>query len=152
MLGTNDLKIEYSRTVAEIAVSIKRLVADVRNHSSNDNSEVPKIILINPLLIDGIAARFTEFYSGYYDNRSMQESMKLAAVIKAVAQGYDCLFLDTAGVAHSGEDGIHFSQDSSEPPAGLITNTVKEISNRRADNREARVKRPNCSYRVSRSK
>jgi lysophospholipase L1-like esterase len=59
----------------------------------------------------------------------MKESLKLAAAIKAVAEANDCLFLAAAGVAHSGEDGIHFSEDSNEPLAKLIASTVKDINN-----------------------
>jgi lysophospholipase L1-like esterase len=129
MLGTNDLKMEYSRTADEIAAAIKGLVDDVRNYGTSKGGQAPKIILISPILIDDKAPRFTEFYSGYYDNRSMQESLQLAAAIKTVAEDNDCLFLNAADVARSGEDGIHFSQDSNEPLARLIASTVKDINN-----------------------
>ncbi len=126
MLGTNDLKMEYSRTAEEIATAIKGLVEDVRTYGSDKNGKAPKIILISPILVDDKAPRFTEFYTGYYDSRSMQESLRLAEAIKKVAEGNDCLFLNAADVAHSGEDGIHFSEDSNKPLAELIATSIRQ--------------------------
>lgn len=126
MLGTNDLKMEYSRTAEEIATAIKGLVDDVRTYGLDKNGKAPKIILISPILVDDKAPRFTEFYTGYYDSRSMQESLKLAGAIEAVAEANDCTFLNAADVAHSGEDGIHFSEDSNKPLAELIAATIRK--------------------------
>ena len=128
MLGTNDLKTEYSRTADEIAVAVKGLVDDVLTYSTDKIGKAPKIILISPILIDDTAPRFAEFYTGYYDNRSMQESLNVASAIKEIAEANNCLFLNAAEVAHSGEDGIHFSEDSNKPFAELIARAVKNYS------------------------
>jgi lysophospholipase L1-like esterase len=128
MLGTNDLKLEYSRSADNIATALKGLVDDVRTYGTDKNGKSPKIILISPILVNDKAPRFTEFYTGYYDSRSMQESLKLAEAIKTVAETNDCLFLNAADIAHPGEDGIHFSEDSNEPLAKLIATTLVNIT------------------------
>lgn len=126
MLGTNDLKIEYSRSAEGIATAIKGLVDDVRTYGLDKNGKAPKIILISPILVDDKAPRFTEFYTGYYDSRSMQESLKLAEAIEKIAEANDCTFLNAADVAHSGEDGIHFSEDSNKPLAEIIATAIRK--------------------------
>jgi len=130
MLGTNDLKMEYSRTAQEISTAIRVLVDDIRRYGTDNEGKAPKIILISPILIDDKAPRFTEFYTGYYDNRSMQESLKLAQAIKEIAETNECKFINAADVAHPGEDGIHFSEDSNKPLAELIASGIRNIDDR----------------------
>lgn len=125
MLGTNDFKTIYNRTANEVADALAKLVEDVNSLAYDKNNTAPKIILVSPILIDSNASRFAEFYTGSYDERSMQESKKLAAEVERTAKDTGCTFVDAATVAKPGEDGIHFSSDSSEPLAELLTQTIK---------------------------
>lgn len=124
MLGTNDLKIEYSRSASEIANSLRGLVADVRQDADWSNRKCPDVILVSPIVINDQAPRFSESYTSYYDNRSAKESMLLAAAVKAVADSEGCIFLNAADVATPGEDGIHLSPDSNQPLCEMIAHTI----------------------------
>jgi lysophospholipase L1-like esterase len=126
MLGTNDLKMEYRRSADEIGAALEGMIGDVKTYAQNRDGKTPKVILISPIGINSNAPRFAEFYTGYYDNTSMEESNKLAGVIENVADRNGCLFLDAASVSMAGEDGIHFHIDSEEPLARLIYDTITE--------------------------
>lgn len=127
MLGTNDLKIEYRRSAEDIADALGGLIDDVHEYGETKTGDKPKIILINPIEINDQAPRFAEFYTGYYDAESMEESKKLSDVIKKIADEKGVLFLDAATVSRPGEDGIHFDVESEQSLAELIANTLKEL-------------------------
>lgn len=127
MLGTNDLKIEYRRSAEDIADALGGLIDDVHEYGETKTGDKPKIILINPIEINDQAPRFAEFYTGYYDAESMEESKKLSDAIKKIADEKGVLFLDAATVSRPGEDGIHFDVESEQSLAELIANTLKEL-------------------------
>ena len=127
MLGTNDLKTEYSRTSGDIAIAINGLVDDVRKFAQDRIGNAPRVILISPIEINSDASRFVEFYTGYYDERAMLESHKLAEAISELAQKTGCEFLDAAAVSKPGEDGIHFSEESEAPLAAALEPLIKKL-------------------------
>ena len=127
MLGTNDLKIEYRRSAEDIANALGGLIDDVREYGETKTGDKPKIILISPIEINDQAPRFAEFYTGYYDAKSMEVSKRLAEAVKKVADEKGVVFLDAATVSKPGEDGIHFDVESEQPLAELIANTLKEL-------------------------
>lgn len=126
MLGTNDLKMQYNRSAESIAQAISSLVDDIKQYSQNKLGNPPKVILVSPILINSEAPRFAEFYTGIYDERAAQESRKLATAISQLAEKTGCIFVDAADVAQSGEDGIHFSDDSHEPLARALRAVIIE--------------------------
>ncbi len=128
MLGTNDLKTQYKRTAEQIADSLGKLIDDVRTYASTKNAATPEIVLISPIEINAKAPRFAEFYTGYYDERSMRESKRLSQAILELASTKDVLFLDAATVSKPGEDGIHFNEQSQKPLAKLIFNVINSLS------------------------
>lgn len=128
MLGTNDLKIEYSRSANDIARAISGLVDDVRQYAQDRNGNAPKIVLVSPILINEQAPCFYEFYTGYYDEKAMRESHKLAAAILGVAEQEGCAFIDAASVAKPGEDGIHLAEESQAPLAELLKPVILKLS------------------------
>lgn len=127
MLGTNDLKTEYSRNASDIADAIEGLVGDVRTYGLNKAGKSPAIILISPILINPVAPRFAEFYTDYYDEKSAQASLDLARVIQEVAEASDCLFISAAEVAQPGEDGIHLDKASNGRLAEAVAAKIKEL-------------------------
>lgn len=131
MLGTNDLKTEYQRTAENITEALGGLVSDVREFAQNLEGNVPKIILVSPIEINSRAPRFAEFYTGYYDERSMVESRKLGATIGRLAQQTGCEFLDAATVAKPGEDGIHFDEESETSLADALYEVIRNVSDNR---------------------
>lgn len=128
MLGTNDLKMEYSRNASQIAEALAGLVGDVQRHARNIDGKSPNIILASPTLIDDNAPYFTKFYHDYYNADSVEESHKLANAIEDVAKRYDCAYINAAASAKAGEDGIHWDEKSGVNFAVAIAKVVRQFS------------------------
>lgn len=118
MLGTNDLKVQYNRSAAEIADALGEYIRRVK-------SELPdtRILLVSPIHIDDTAPKFTEYYHGTYDAASVQKSKELAGTIQRLADKTGALFFDASTVAKAGKDGIHFD----EPSHGRLAKSLAEI-------------------------
>lgn len=114
MLGTNDLKTIYSRSVEDVAQALKQYPEYIKNYCANGDTELPRIILVSPAYMDETAS---EFYSsmptkGIYDEVSTQKSHDLAAAIEAVARETGCEFLDAGPITKTGQDGCHLDLES----------------------------------------
>ncbi|USN89092.1 MAG: SGNH/GDSL hydrolase family protein [Candidatus Nomurabacteria bacterium] len=107
MLGTNDLKVQYSRPVAEIADALKPFINAVR-----EASQETKILSVSPIYVNDRAPKFDEYYHDTYDQQSAEKSKQLATEIQRVASETGSLFFDASTVAKAGLDGIHFDQQS----------------------------------------
>lgn len=127
MLGTNDLKIEYSRTADAIASALDGLIDDIFMYAQAKDGATSEIILVSPIEIEDTALRFAEFYSTSYDSRSATESRKLPEAIKKVADQRGVSFLDAALVSKPGVDGVHFSEESEYSLAELLASTIKGL-------------------------
>ncbi len=121
MLGTNDLKLDFNRSAADIANAISGLVVMIKEKAKTKDGNPTKVILVSPILVDDTAPHFAEFYTGYYDHEAVTKSEQLSAEIQKVAEANDCLFVNAAEVASPGDDGLHFSQ---EAHAGLADSLV----------------------------
>ncbi|MEO6761532.1 MAG: SGNH/GDSL hydrolase family protein [Candidatus Saccharimonadales bacterium] len=128
MLGTSDLKLEFSRSADGVAQAISGLVGTTREISKDRAGNPPQVILVSPAHIDSDAPRFSEFYTGLYDITSAQKSQELAATISVVAQKAGCQFVDAARVAVAGADGIHFNQESHAALARLLKPSIEKLN------------------------
>lgn len=124
MLGTNDLKVMFKKSADDIAGSLRAMVKTVQTYTKERHGQTPQIILVSPIIIDDHAPRFEEFYTGYYDVNSAQQSQKLANVIGAVSQEMGCLFFDAKTCAEPGEEGLHFSRESHKSFADAVTTSI----------------------------
>lgn len=103
MLGTNDLKMQYSRSVEDIAKALNKYVDTIRGEQPQ-----AKILLVSPIYVDSSAPKFSEYYFDTYDEVSEAKSKELASSIEKLASDTDCLFLDASKTSKVGFDGIHF--------------------------------------------
>lgn len=107
MLGTNDMKIQYDRSVADIAHAHQKFITAINKHQPNAG-----IIVISPAHIGSSAPTFTQNYNGIYDDTSMKKSIELASHLEKLTTANDCHFLDASKYAKVGCDGIHFDLES----------------------------------------
>jgi len=120
MLGTNDLKVTFDRSVQAIADALKELVDDIYAFARTKDGQQPKVILVSPIHIgDNLPT------GPHYDQNSIDKSRQLAPVVRAVAEAEGCLFVDAAEVALPGEDGIHLTKDSHTPLAGKLSQVIR---------------------------
>lgn len=127
MLGTNDLKTFYKRSVEDIAQSTRELVAIAKENAQTKKGKEPAIMLISPIHINDSAPRFTEFYTDYYDSHAAELSKQFAPALQKIATDTRCCFVDAATVSEAGEDGIHLSKESHKPLADLLYRKIKEL-------------------------
>ncbi|WP_406632411.1 GDSL-type esterase/lipase family protein [Amycolatopsis sp. WGS_07] len=120
MLGTNDLKIQFGRTAAEVTAAIARLLDDVTAHGRTEGGHPPKVVLVAPARIDVTAPDFAEVNGAFYDRTSAEKAARLAGLLAELAAARGATFVDAAAVVEPGADGIHFSLASHERFAGVL--------------------------------
>ncbi|WP_026212296.1 GDSL-type esterase/lipase family protein [Longispora albida] len=117
MLGTNDLKLPFGRTAADIAAAIGGLIDDAKA------AGVPDILVLAPIPIDPSQAGYEIWAREVYGDAAA--SPFLAAEIEAVALGRGVRFADAGTVAGPGDDGVHLTGGSHARLATLVATLVK---------------------------
>lgn len=127
MLGTNDLKIEYTRSAREVAAAIEELVGIIQTRAVKENGSPAKVLLLSPILIRESPHLQQQYSTLFYDHRSAAKSKELATAIEAVAKRTGCSFVDAKVVADPGLDGIHLTEASHKALGELLAAKVREI-------------------------
>jgi lysophospholipase L1-like esterase len=120
MLGTNDLKLQYSRSSDEIAKALKQYVEIIKADLSST-----KILLISPVIINDKAPLYKEYYDGIYNEESATKSKQLATSLERLAKDTGSLFFNASAVSKPGKDGIHFDEKSHLPLATELAKIIK---------------------------
>ncbi len=102
-LGANDLKARFSLTAAEIAQGVGCLVEVIRRSSSGPNRTAPQVMIVAPALFNKNTIYMDMFAGG------LEKLGELPHYYQAVAQQYECDFLDLALYIHCESlDGMHY--------------------------------------------
>ena len=124
MLGTNELKNTYNKTVKEIGEMFEEyFVKTILNRKSQIRNSYPKLLIVTPPIVN----EDVEYCK--IDNKYVGASIKskeLNNVYMNIAEKYNCFFLSNDGL-ETGIDGVHLTQDSHKKLAELLTIKVKEI-------------------------
>jgi lysophospholipase L1-like esterase len=126
MLGTNDLKTEFSRSPAAIAAALDGYISDVAENAENRAGGPPRTILVSPIHIDDSQPAFAGRTSQNFAASAPGRSRRLAAELHRVAEARGALFADAATVARAGDDGLHLTLDSHDRLAELIAARIKQ--------------------------
>jgi lysophospholipase L1-like esterase len=105
MLGTNDIKDQFSASAQVIAWGMERLLVRLRELISESLNPQSKILLIAPANV-----RASADGTLYYDmtERSVKKGEALPALYAALAEKYGCLFADAGQwVEPDPSDGVH---------------------------------------------
>lgn len=122
MLGTNDLKERFGRTVEQIAQGIEALIAIIQNVEYNYGKE-PKIILLTPPWID----ESIEGDSGNFRGAG-EKSKQIGDLYKKVAEKHTIEFIDIAQlVSPSNIDGYHFDSESHKDIAKIVAEKIVDL-------------------------
>lgn len=123
MLGTNDLKTFYEMTAASITENCGRVIDRILNPAYGRN-EVPKVLLISPILLgENILAVKAD-----YNQASVDASQSLAAEYEALAKEKSCYFLRAEDFAKpSPLDCEHMNESNHKKLALAIEDTVKKV-------------------------
>ena len=123
MLGTNDLKLEFNLTVAEIAQGAKTLCELVMN-SEYLEDHPPEILLISPTHIGhNILPEDKEFF-----DQARGKSLQFAELFEKAAAELGIHFLDAAKIAKVSEvDGVHWDADQHIKFGELLSGLTQKI-------------------------
>ncbi len=128
MLGTNDFKTTYNRSAQDIANALKQFPDYVREFCNTRSIPQPKFILVSPPYMNDQAPLFYDSMptKGIYDETSVRKSHELAKYLQAIATETNSLFLDSALIAQTGEDGCHLDKQSQPKLASALYQLVTD--------------------------
>lgn len=119
MLGTNELKKVYNKSMEEIGELFEKyFVKVILNRKSQIDNKYPKLLIITPPIV---SKECGEKYEGAYE-----KSLKMNDVYKQIAQNNGCYFIDNTGL-QTGIDGVHLTKESHQLLADKVYNKIKEI-------------------------
>ncbi len=122
MLGTNDLKMRFSVSAADIANGAGVLVDTIHKSAAGPDGAPPHVLLLAPPPV----ARLTEFAEMF--EGAGEKSVRLAAHYRRVATERGCAFLDTSAVIVSSDlDGIHFEAGEHKKLGQAVAARVRQL-------------------------
>lgn len=125
MLGTNDTKVRYRRTVHDIATGMERLIAQVQGSAGGIGTEYPApelIVVAPPPLGDIVNPWFADVFAGAHET-----SRGLASAYEHLAAFSGVGFVDAGQfTATDGADGIHFTAQNNAALGRALVAPVRE--------------------------
>lgn len=125
MLGTNDTKCMFGHTAYTIGLAMEKTIQMVRNTARwCITGHCPKIMLIAPPSMGDIT---TSGYYGMFDEHSTALIPQIAAQYKALAERYNCAFVDGSQVvAQTCSDHVHMTEAEHAALGQMIIRCMKE--------------------------
>ncbi|MBA2654860.1 MAG: hypothetical protein H0U71_07330 [Gammaproteobacteria bacterium] len=125
MLGTNDTKLQFNRTLKEITEGMRQLVKIVKTSDKGPASAPPKIIVIAPQPIIKIINLHPQ-----YDGQPIQKSKELAKSYQQMVKEENCEFIDAGLIVSSSRlDGIHLDATDHGLLGYAVAEKVRQMSN-----------------------
>lgn len=120
MLGSNDMKRQFSPTLEKITDGLRRLTRIIREFSG------APVLLVSPIVL-GDQMAFSSFGPSF-PPASVALSHELGGALRRLAEELDVFFLDAALYASpSAEDSLHLTADGHRALAHALCNKIKEI-------------------------
>lgn len=119
MLGTNELKKSFNKTIEEIGnIFEKYFVKTILNRKSQFTDKYPKVLVVAPPIAKDNG-------SGKYEG-AYEKSLRFNEIYKEIANRNGCYFVDNT-LLEPGVDGVHLTEESHKLLAEKIYNVVKTI-------------------------
>jgi len=123
MLGTNDTKIQFNRSAADITEGMKRLVHIVKASDKGPNEKPPKILIMAPPPTFKIANPPPQ--GNAISNKTTEQ---LAALYQQLAMEEGCDFFDVGLIVKASKmDGVHLDEASCEHLGHAMYEKVRTI-------------------------
>lgn len=122
MLGTNDLKIKFSVSAFDIALSVGVLVYTIHQSGFGPEGKNPKILLMCPSPLGKLSYCSELFANG------VKKSKELSKNYEKIARQYGCDFLDVGKLIKSSDiDGVHYEEKDVKKLGMALVKIVKQI-------------------------
>ena len=121
MLGTNELKKSYNRSIEEIGeIFEKYFVKTILNKKSQIEDKYPKLLIIAPPVADDDG-------NGKYEG-ALEKSLRFNEIYSKIARSNGCYFIDNEQL-NTGPDKIHLTKDSHEILTNKLYSKIVDIFN-----------------------
>lgn len=125
MLGTNDLKELFGAGAQDAARGIEELVTVIYSFTEEKQGFTPKVILVSPPEIEEGVTEAA--FSRSFGIRAAEESRKMAAHYKGVAERKGCIFLNAAQhIRPSVADFVHLGPEGHAMLAEVLCALITE--------------------------
>jgi lysophospholipase L1-like esterase len=122
MLGTNDLKMRFSATAFDIAMSVGVLIGIIKASGTGMEGRSPEILIISPPPL-GKLTKFGEFLEG-----GKEKSKRFSKYYQRISKQLGCEFMDAGKIIKSSPiDGVHFEEKEHAKLGKVIADKVKSI-------------------------
>ena len=127
MLGTNDIKDQFSASAIVIASGMERLIIRLKELISESHNPAAKILLVSPVNV-------TKNAQGgfYYDfsEESIIKGTQLSSLYQGIAKKYSCTFTDAnQWIVPDTSDGTHFNPEGHKIFAEKISVIIRQLLN-----------------------
>lgn len=121
MLGTNDLKTNFSPNAVAISNGIRKMIQVIRDvYRWSKYDYEPKILIVSPIYIGENIEEIDRSYE-QFGKEGLELSKKLATYYKQVADNFGCEFMDASLYAKASEiDAIHMDAENHQKLAEAI--------------------------------
>ena len=124
MLGTNELRAVYNKSVKEIGeIFEKYFVEAILNRKSECKESSSKLLIITPPIVNEDVGHWGD--NNKYIGAS-KKSKELNNIYKTIAEKYKCYFLSNEEL-ETGIDGIHLTKESHNKLANMLSNEIRKI-------------------------
>lgn len=119
MLGTNELKKAYNKTIEEIGeIFEKYFVKTILNRKSQIDNKYPKLVIVAPPIANDDG-------SGKYEG-AFEKSLKFNEIYGKIAENNNCYFVDNNKL-ETGIDGVHLTKESHKLLAEKLYEVILKI-------------------------
>lgn len=120
-LGINDIQKFYRPNTEQIKKGLDKIISITKEKSPN-----AKIILMSPSKLTNNI--FKGYFSIMFDEKSIEQSSKLADIFEDICLKNGCYFIDLNKIAPVSElDGVHYSVESHKKIANFVFDFLNEI-------------------------
>jgi lysophospholipase L1-like esterase len=122
MLGTNDLKAQFSETAEEIAQRAGQLVSTIQHSQAGKGNGDPLVLLIAPPPLGKLTAFEAEFAGG------IEKSHQFGSLYWKQADLLGCEFLDAGKIIRSSDkDGLHWEAEEHLKLAAAVGAQIQHL-------------------------
>jgi len=126
MLGTNDLKFFYHRSIEDISEGMTEMVKETKEFLKLKQGYEPKIILCSPIPIGEQV--LTSVFSCEMDKDSIEKSKSFSKYYGQIAKNENCIFFDANTMFEpSCEDCMHMSKETHKEFAEKLCQLIKNL-------------------------
>ena len=126
MLGTNEFKKIFPATAEYVGEGIEECIEIILDKNMWDRFLVPKLLVVSPVTIRSELKVNGDVFGGFED-KSVDESERLADVLKNICVKYGVDFLDAAEYAEASLiDNIHMNEENHVKLGKALAERLKE--------------------------